>query len=172
MTSSAEVPAGSTCLLDTNVLLYAHQRASDSASRLLRRCAASDIIGILPSTVWEELCHRLMLAEALATGRVTGPNPARKLAECPEVVRDLAAYRGSLAELAATGLRFEPVTREDVLRGAVDLQRRYGLLTNDSLLVAVARRINCEAIATADKAFTNLKGLLIYGPSDLQDWPA
>ena len=168
MTSSAEVPAGSTCLLDTNVLLYAHQRASDSASRLLRRCAASDIIGILPSTVWEELCHRLMLAEALATGRVTGPNPARKLAERPEVVRDLAAYRGSLAELAATGLRFEPVTREDVLRGAVDLQRRYGLLTNDSLIAACAQRLGVDCLITSDRSFAGIAELNIVLLDDFQ----
>jgi predicted nucleic acid-binding protein len=118
LTSSGEIPSGSTCVLDTNVLLYANQNTSPAASRVLRRCASADIIGILPSAVWEELCHRLMVAEAVATGRITGPNPARKLSKHPEIVRGLTDYRERIAELSAMGLRFEPVRREDVLAGA------------------------------------------------------
>lgn len=161
MTSRVEIPSGSSCVIDTNVLLYAHQRISAPASRLLRRCAVSDIIGILPSIVWEELCHRLMVAEAVASGRIAGPNPARKLAERPEVVRDLEGYRTSLAELAAVGLQFEPVTREDVLIGAADLQRRYGLLTNDSIIAACAIRLGADCLVTSDRGFADITELQV-----------
>ena len=153
MISSAAIPAGSSCVLDTNVMLYAHQQASAAATEVLRRCAVGDLIGILPSAVWEELCHRLMVAEAVATGRIGGQNPARKLAEHPETVRDLGAYRRSLQELAAMGLRFEPVQRDDVLRVAFDLQKRYGLLTNDSIIAACAIRIGAEYLVTSDAGF-------------------
>ena len=146
MTSSGEIPSGSICVLDTNVLLYAHQNASPAASLVLRRCASADIIGILPSAVWEELCHRLMVAEAVATGRITGPNPARRLAEHPEIVRGLTLYRGRIAELSAMGLRFEPVRREDVLTGAIDMQKRHGLLTNDSIIAACAMRLGADCL--------------------------
>ena len=86
-----------------------------------------------------------------AGGRVTGPNPSRGLAVRPEAVRDLAAYRASLAELFAMGLRFEPVTREDVLSGAVDLQRRYGLLTSDSIIAGCAQRLGVDCLITLDR---------------------
>jgi len=52
---------------------------------------------------------------------------------------------------------------------AMSIQREFGLLTNDSLLVAVARRINCESIASADKLFAGLRGLTVYEPSDIKD---
>ncbi len=167
MISDGQIPSGSTCVLDTDVLLYAHQRASVSATRFLHRCATADIIGFLPSTVWEELCHRLMVAEAVASGRITGPNPARKLAERPDIVRDLVAYRGRLAELAAMGLRFEPVTREDVLVGAVDIQQRCGLLTNDSIIAACARRLGVDCLITSDRSFAALTELDVLVVDDV-----
>ena len=117
----------------------------------MSRCAAADIIGILPSVVWEEICHRLMVAEAVAAGRITGPNPARKLSEHPEIVRSLTAYRESLAELYIMGLRFEPVRREDVLNGAIEIQKRHGLLTNDSIIAACAMRLGADYLVTSDR---------------------
>ena len=167
MTSSGEIPSGSTCVLDTNVLLYAHQKASPAATLVLRRCAAADVIGILPSAVWEELCHRLMVAEALATGRVTGPNPTRRLAEHPEIVRGLTAYRESLAELSAIGLRFEPVRREDVLLHAIELQKRHGLLTNDSIIVACAIRLGADYLVTSDGGLAALTAIRIAFLDDI-----
>jgi predicted nucleic acid-binding protein len=165
--NSGQAPSGSTCVLDTNVLLYAHQGASAAATLVLRRCAAADVIGILPSAVWEELCHRLMVAEALATGRVTGPNPARRLAEHPEIVRDLTAYRESIAELSAIGLRFEPVRREDVLLQAVELQKRHGLLTNDSIIAACAIRLGADYLITSDGGFAALTAIRIAFLDDI-----
>jgi predicted nucleic acid-binding protein len=114
------------------------------------------------------LCHRLMVAEAVATGRVTGRNPARRIAERPEVVRRLAAYRGSLADLAAMGLRFEPVTREDVLTAAVDLQKRYGLLTNDSMIAACAERLRVEFLVTLDRSYVAIEELNIVMLDDIE----
>jgi predicted nucleic acid-binding protein len=167
LTSSSEIPSGSTCVLDTNVLLYAHQNASPAASRILRRCAAADIIGILPSAVWEELCHRLMVAEALATGRITGPNPARRLAEHPEIVRGLTAYRENIAELSGMGLRFEPVRREDVLLEAIEIQKRHGLLTNDSIIAACAIRLGADYLVTSDGSLAALTAIPIAFLDDI-----
>jgi len=48
------------------------------------------------------------------------------------------------------------------------IQGEFGLLGNDSLLVAVERRIHCVAIATADTAFGTIKGFLPCGPSALE----
>jgi hypothetical protein len=48
----------------------------------------------------------------VAAGWIAGPNPARRLADRPDIVRDLSAYRASLSELAAMGFRFEPVMQD------------------------------------------------------------
>lgn len=143
-------------MLDTNVLLYANQRVSTDATAVLKRCAAGDLVGFVPATVWEELCHRLMIIEAVASGKITGPNPARKLSERPDIVLELREYREVLSGLASMGLRFEPVLRGDVLTAAMALQQRFGLLTNDSIIAACAMRLGVDAIVSSDGCFSRL----------------
>ena len=63
-----DIPGGSLCVVDTNVLLYAEQGVSSQAQRLIRRCASGELKGVLPQTVWQELTHKLMLAEAMMRG--------------------------------------------------------------------------------------------------------
>ncbi len=82
-----DIPAGSLCVIDTNVLLYAEQGASLQAQRLLRRIERQDVLGVLPQPVWQELTHKLMLAEAFMLGQITGGNPARQLSSKPDVVK-------------------------------------------------------------------------------------
>lgn len=65
-----DIPGGSLCVIDTNVLPYAEQGVSGQAQRLLRRCSKGELIGILPQTIWQELTHWLMLAEAHDEARV------------------------------------------------------------------------------------------------------
>ena len=72
-----DIPRGSLCVLDTNVLIYAEQGASLQAQRLLRRIEEPEITGVLPQPVWQETIHRLMVTEAIMLGHIRGPNPAR-----------------------------------------------------------------------------------------------
>ena len=45
-----DIPSGSLCVLDTNILIYAEQRASLQAERLMRRIEEQDVA---------ECCHNL-----------------------------------------------------------------------------------------------------------------
>lgn len=46
-----DIPGGSLCVIDTNVLLYAEKGVSGQAQRLLRRCSKGELIGTLPQNV-------------------------------------------------------------------------------------------------------------------------
>ena len=46
-----DIPSGSLCVIDTNVLLYAEQGVSDQARRLVRRCSKGELTGILPQPI-------------------------------------------------------------------------------------------------------------------------
>lgn len=162
-----DVPAGSLCVLDTNVLLYAEQGASAQAQRLLRRVESQELIGVLPQPVWQELTHKLMLAEALTRGQISGGNPTRQLSAKPEVVKRLTLYRHKVEALLMIGLTFESCTRKDVIEDALHLQRRYGLLTNDSVILAVAIRIRADALVSADARFQGTRAISVYAPSDV-----
>lgn len=163
-----DIPGGSLCVVDTNVLLYAEQGVSTQAQRLLRRIERRELIGVVPQPVWQELTHKLMLAEAMMLGQITGGNPARQLAAKPDVIKRLTIYREKVAALITLGLGFEACTRTDLLDKALTLQEHYGLMTNDSIIAAVAIRLEADALVSADTRFKVVKDLNVYAPSDLK----
>ena len=163
-----DIPSRSHCILDTNILIYAEQGVSLQAQRLLRRIGEQDVTGVLPQPVWQETIHRLMMMEAIMLGHIRGPNPARQLAAKPAIVKTLTTYREKVRALATLGLGFEPCHESDLLREAIELQERYGLLTNDSLIAAITLRLDADALASADDRFLDISEIRAYVPSDLK----
>ena len=162
-----DIQNGSLCVVDTNVLLYAEQGLSQQAQRLIRRCSTGDLIGVLPQTVWQELTHKLMLAEALMMERVSGPNAGRKLSRQPDTVKRLGLYKDKILALSNMGLGFEACMKEDLLVNAFRYQEKYGLLTNDSVIVAIAVRLKADVLVTADSAFQRVSEIPVAMPSDI-----
>jgi predicted nucleic acid-binding protein len=163
-----DIPSGSLCVLDTNILIYAEQRASLQAQRLMRRIEERDVTGLLPQPVWQETMHRLMTIEAIMLGYIRGPNPSRQLAEKPDVVKKLTIYRDKVRALMTFGLGFEPCHESDLLDKALEIQERHGLLTNDSLIAAIALRLEADGLASADARFQAIQELRTYTPSDVK----
>ena len=163
-----DIPTGSLCVIDTNVLVYAEQGVSGQAQRFLRRCSKGEIAGVLPQTVWQELPHRLMLTEAAMKHESSRGNPAAHLAERPESTRGLSFYQSKVRNLLDLGLRFESCTQDDLLQSAFNLQKRYGLLINESVTLAVAIRLEADGLVSSDKAFRSVEEITVFAPSDLR----
>ena len=162
-----QIRTGEMVVIDTNILVYANQQKSKECTQLLHRCALGEVTGVVPMPMVGELMHALMLIEARENGWIERSNPSRALSEKPDLVRRLTNYESQMREFIGIGLRLESATQADMLE-AMSLQREFGLLTNDAVFVAVARRLNCRAIASADQAFHRVKGLLFYEPQDLE----
>jgi predicted nucleic acid-binding protein len=159
-----DIVGGSTVLIDTNVLLYARNNRSAQCRRLLQRCEQGAVTGVVTLPTMAEFSHRCMVQEAQANGLV-GSNPARALSEHPDWVRQLRAYAEGVRNLLDSALTIVEWQSQDFLV-ALELQKQYGLLTNDSLNLAIARRHGIQGIATADKSFDAVQGLIVYKPAD------
>lgn len=163
-----DVSAGSLCVVDTNVLLYAEQGVSPQAQRFIRRCASGELMAVLPQTVWQELAHKLMLAEAMMRGLISGGNPAARLAAKPEAIRGLSLYKAKVKSLLDLGFSFEPCQLGDLTERAFALQEQYGLLTNDAVVLAVALRLKADALVSSDKSFRGVAEIEVHYPTDLR----
>ena len=171
----SEIKNGEWVVIATGILVYANQQKCPECIQLLRRCALREVRGLVPMPIVAELVHTLMLIEArenkwIEPGAVFGGrrlSSAHALTERPELIRRLSRYENQVREFLGIGLRLEPATHVDFLE-AMSLQREFGLLTNDALLLAIARRLNCSAIASRDKAFGVVKGFVVYQPSELE----
>ena len=160
-----DIRNGTRVFLDANVLIYGIRRSSAQCRGLLARCASGSVQGVISTVVIAEVGHRRMMEEAKSKGLVAS-NPARALAQQPELVRQLGSYAEEVRDLLGGGLAVESVLADD-FHVALELQRQFGLLTNDSLNLAGARRLNITDIATTDRGFDPVQGFIVYKPSDL-----
>jgi len=163
-----QIPKKDIVLIDANIILYAMRDKSAQCRRLIRRCVERDVYGVITTHILAEISHQLMLAEAYENGWISGSNPARRLAEQPERIKVLIRYEQAIKNLLATGLRLEPLEKEDFLT-MLRVQRDSGLLTNDALFIACAERLRVQAIASADRQFSAVRGIILYSPDDLMD---
>ncbi|RPJ01684.1 MAG: type II toxin-antitoxin system VapC family toxin [Deltaproteobacteria bacterium] len=100
-------------------------------------------------------------------GKITGPNPSRKLAKQPDLVKTLGLYRDKVLALVDLGIGFVSCTREDFLEKALMLQEKRGLLVNDSVILAIALRLKADVLVSADAAFQKVTELKVAMPSDI-----
>src|SRR5512138_1052756 len=163
-----DIPGGSLCLVDTGIFLLAEQGRSEQCRRLIRRVSQGEIIGSMPGAVWLELAEKLTVAEALMLGSVKCPDPVRRLADKPEVVKGLKTGREKLQALMTLGFGFVPGEKDDLLKHAPALQEKLGLMPHEALLLVVARRIKADHLVTTSPtlAAAKEKDLAVAAPTD------
>ena len=110
--------------------------------------------------------HRLMMLEALQKGLITGGQPARRLKEHPEIGKGLQAYNQSVQQIPRLNIRVRAITSA-VVRASEAIRVQAGLMSNDSVTVALMRQLGLTVIATADADFNNVSGLRVYQPEDI-----
>jgi predicted nucleic acid-binding protein len=162
----AKIPDGTRVFVDANIVLYMLARQSEQCRTFLMRCASGELEGWITTIVAAEICHRRMMLEARARGLVSS-NPAKELGRKPAAVRKLSSYAEEVRALLGGGLYVEAVQAGD-FHSALEFQHAHGLLTNDSLNLAVARRLGLRDIATADMHFDGVGELGIYRPDDIE----
>jgi predicted nucleic acid-binding protein len=106
-----------------------------------------------------------MMQEAQSRG-LSGSNPAKALAQNPALVRQLTQYRAEVEDLLCGDLLVLSVEGLDFIKAA-ELQRAHGLMTNDSLSLAVALRHGVYLVATADPQLDSIPGFTVFKPDDL-----
>lgn len=161
------IPKQQTVIIDTNILFYAAQRNSMQCVEVLERSASGEISGIIPVHILAEFIHVLMLAEARDLELIKGSNPAKQLSQAPNKVKALYRYEGLIRDLLSIGFRIETIEKADFFT-AISIQRLHGILINDALLIAVAKRLRVSAVASADIIFEDIKDISLYKPDDIK----
>ncbi len=156
---------GTRVFVDANIIIYMLGRRSAQCRSFLTRCDTSALEGWINTAIVAEVAHRRMMQEAQFR-QLVASNPARMLAHRQDFVRQLTTYADEVRNLLGGGLTVETIRPEDFFVG-LELQKQHGLLTNDALNLAVARRLGINEIATADTNFDHIQGLIVYKPDDL-----
>ena len=84
------------------------------------------------------------------------------------MIKPLTVYKDKMRSLAVLGMGFESCTKSDLTDKAVAIQAWYGLLTNDSVILAIALRLEADVLVSADRQFHAIKEMQVCAPSDVQ----
>ena len=161
-----ELPDGEAIFLDANIFVYHFLGLSQQCKHLLKRCREGLLQGKTASFILAETVHRLMVAEAVEQKLVTSKNALKKLRERPELVQQLRKHAESVHTIRAMNIESIALTTAAVEASAA-VRQQYGLLTNDSILVAVMKELGLTRVATLDKDFDRVKELQVYQPTDV-----
>jgi len=161
-----ELPDYSNVLVDANIFINALNRTSPQCMRLLDRCVREQVSGVTTIEAVNEACHRLMLLEAVGAG-IISKQSANSLKRKREAVKKLRRY-WELTQTILDDLNLAIIPLDEPrVRRADEIRTRYGLLTNDSMLIAAAREYGIDCIASHDSDFDDIDGITVYKPRDI-----
>jgi predicted nucleic acid-binding protein len=161
-----DLPNGARIFVDANILIYHFSGISLECRAFLQRCESRQVEAFTGVHILLEITHRLMVLEALQKGLITGGQPARKLREQPEIIKSLRAYNQSMRQIPRLRIRVRTITSA-IVRASETIRMQEGLMTNDSVTVALMRKMGLRDIATADADFDNVSHLRVYQPGDI-----
>ena len=161
----AALPSGSRVFIDANIFIYHFTRTSLTAActTFLQRVEVGDIEGITSVITLAEVAHRLMILEAIRTHRLVPHAAVRKLKENPALVQQLSHYKVVTETVPAFNVVVEVITSAH-LRTAQGISATCGLLTNDSLTVAVMQSLALTDLASNDPDFSLVPALTVWQP--------
>jgi predicted nucleic acid-binding protein len=106
------------------------------------------------------------LKSCLTKGLISGGQLARKLKERPEIVKSLQEYNRSIQQIPLMRIRVRAITSA-IVRASEAVRVQEGLMTNDSIMVALRRQVGLTAVATYDADLDRVTGLRVYQPGDI-----
>ena len=160
------LPSGTLVFVDANIFIYGLLGETRQCADLLERCRKEEVAGVTTTEVVGEVCHRLMVKEAMDLGLISRP-AASALKSKHDVIRGLRKYW----ELTVRIFQWNVVvlgSNEARHRVAQRIRSEHGLLTNDSLIAAACLDGDIRSLATRDADFDVIPELTVYRPSDLR----
>lgn len=161
-----ELPDGTACFLDANILYYAlvpTPGVSSHCLALLDRVIVGRITASVSVHVFSETIHKVMTSEA---AQLTGRDRSGMvgyLAKHPETIKRLVEYPQAMERLGIVPMIVLPLD-DQLLRSAAHIAVQHGLLTNDAIIVALMQRHGITHLVTNDDDFDSVPGITVWKP--------
>jgi len=167
MNPLSNLPSNSIIFADANLLAYFFTRKdelAESVAEFLRRGAVSEIEIVTSTTVLAEVIHRVMISELVKAQAIEPARATAYLKKHPEVVKTLREHSTVPSRLHN---RFKidilDVTHVELHSSRV-VRAQYGLMTNDSIIVATMLRRKLVHLATNDRDFERVQEITVWAP--------
>lgn len=162
----ADIPDGSSVFLDANT--YVYHFAADPVFKtpctdLLHRIEQNQVHGFISTHVITEAAHRLMTLEAINVFGWPIVGIAARLRKHPADLQKLSLYRTAVQIILASRVAILTITPQ-LAATATSVSQRWGLLSNDAMIVGVMQAHGIPNLASNDGDFDRVAGLIRYSP--------
>lgn len=160
------VPHGARVFADANVLTYALSTVEPLHSltaSLIDRSARREIQLFTSASQAANVIHRAMIINARSVLQVPSSKILAHLKDHPDAVRRLTRYRQVPGDLSRARVRILDGTYREI-HASKQYRDDYGLLTDDSIMLAVMERHSLVDLATNDEDFKRIPGLRLWMP--------
>lgn len=157
----SDLPGGTPVFVDANVFVYAFApdpQFGPDCEQLLERIENHDLLGFTSTHVLSDVAHRLMSLEACATFGWPYTGIAQRLNHHPAEVQKLTRFRQAIDAIIAIGIEVLPTATRHVV-AAARFSQKYGLLTNDALVIALMSERAVTQLASYDTDFDRVQGI-------------
>ncbi len=165
--SFANIPADTRIFVDANVLSYYFLRVMpffELGDPLFRRAAHREITLHTATSVAADVIHRAMISEAITRFNLQPREAVTFLKLNPETVKLLEKYKLVPGWFTQARVNILPTTYRKI-HHSKQFRDTYGLLTNDSIILAVMSRYKIADLATNDRDFQRIPGIHVWKPT-------
>ncbi|MEW6006739.1 MAG: PIN domain-containing protein [bacterium] len=158
--------SGREVFIDANIFISHFTGLSNESSNFLTLCEDGDLTGITSINVVLEVLHRLMIIEAIRKNLASPPNVVKKLGCSPEKIKQLEEYFINSRKIPEMGIAIKPISSDIIFKSQI-FRRKYGLMVNDSIVIAIMQEEGIKALATNDEVFLKIPEISVYKPNDV-----
>ena len=162
----SNLPAGSRVFVGANVMVYFFLQVEPFAEiceDFFQRVANLEIRAFSGTDVAGTVIHRVMVAEAITKLGLQPRNAVNYLKSHPDTVKQLQWYRTIPSDIAQARVHILGVTYRE-LHASKKHRADYGLLTGDSIILAVMEKHRLIHLATNDPDFERVPGIQVWMP--------
>lgn len=161
-----DVPDGTRCFVDSNILHYALIPTFDASAaclELVDRAIAGIVSLSVRVQVLADAVHKAMISEAAQLAGRERAGIVGYLKKHPKLIPRLVEWPKAIERLRSVPLQ---ILSSDVelLFDAARLSTAHGLLTNDAMIVALMQRHGITHLATNDDDFDGVTGITVWKP--------
>lgn len=161
-----DLPDGVACLVDANIFYYAlvpTAGVTPHCLQLLDRAIAGRIAIFTSVPALSDAIHKVMISEVAELSGRDRAGIVGYLGRHPEIITRLVEYPQALPRLLTVPMNVLPVD-DRLLLDAVSIGIRYGLLTNDAMIVALMQRQQLTHLVTNDDDFDRIPMITVWKP--------
>ena len=162
----SRIPAGTNVFIDANVQVYHFLQVEPLAQHchaLFRRIARREVRAFTSADVAAHVIHRVMVAEAVAKFGLRPGDAVSYLKAHPQAVKELQQYKTIPREFTLARIHILDVTYREI-HNSRQFRDEYGLLTNDSIILALMKRNRLVHLVTNDDDFKRVPGIKVWMP--------